>query len=66
MNHCKDCVHYTYGGKYDGAIGQGECRRYPPVMTSSKDVEGLWSYSTDWPVVIEHEWCGEFKSSETA
>ena len=54
----------------------GSCRRYPPVrdmdwsaVIDDEDygIEGAgcdWR-AWEWPVVEAHQWCGEFKGTET-
>lgn len=37
--------------------GTCECRRFPPSVDAS-DVEGI---HTVFPVMLNNEWCGEFK-----
>ena len=66
MSRCVECAYYApaYIHDKDGrhvTLTHGECRRNPPVSTVLKDAEGLWVYSTDWPGVVDGDWCGEFK-----
>lgn len=50
MNKCIEC-------KYEFSVSDiHECRRFPPVV----------SYiMTSFPVIIEDDWCGEFKHKPT-
>ena len=67
MRRCKECIYYApcfapgTGGGGVITLMHGECRLHPPVSTVLKDSEGLWEHSTDWPIVVEGDWCGEFK-----
>lgn len=37
------------------------CRRYPPmVVERNPEGSGLQGASTMWPIVQDHEWCGEY------
>ena len=64
---CKLCLFYKVGV---GALNGGECRRHPPTIhvwthdANYGNGEEIRS-STDWPEVVETEWCGEFKKRET-
>ena len=55
---CKNCRFYAEHLKdeQDG-IEQSECRRYPPTFAESV---------SSFPMVIEHDWCGEFQDRPTA
>ena len=58
---CKLCLFYKTGvGADSQRLHGGECRRHPPtIFTWTHDGEII--SSSDWPKVLETEWCGEFK-----
>jgi hypothetical protein len=55
---CKECRFYD---KYIHLSKRGTCCRYPPVPTG-RDYEG--DLETEWPIVHEDDWCGEFVSKD--
>ena len=64
---CKLCLFYKTGvGADSQRLHGGECRRHPPTIhvwtheANYGNGEEIRS-STDWPQVLETEWCGEFK-----
>ncbi len=50
---CKNCKFYAS----KGSPSDGHCRRYAP-----KTVRYAHSPYIEWPIVKEHDWCGEFIS----
>ena len=66
---CKLCLFYKVSRGTDRlALGGGECRRQPPtihVWTHDGSCGEEIRSTTEWPSVLETEWCGEFKKRET-
>lgn len=55
---CGPCEFFVkYGSPKD--TGDGECRRFPPVLSFPESREAKY------PPVWGHQWCGEFKERET-
>jgi hypothetical protein len=54
LAECARC-HFFYG--HPG--GTGDCHRYPPIFAGSDipNERHRWKH----PMVISHNWCGEFK-----
>lgn len=52
MRSCKTCQFYQFG---DPISEEGECHRNPPKWL--EDGMGVW------PVVVESDWCGEYKQN---
>jgi hypothetical protein len=56
MENCSLCRYYNSSAP---ASGEGECRRYPPSITSARV-----SLAADFPPVSDYEWCGEFRKKD--
>jgi hypothetical protein len=52
MPQCRTCAFY----QAEQADEAGYCRRYPPQFVTDDETIG-WSF----PVVVQDDWCGEFK-----
>lgn len=58
---CKNCKFYEPMGPEKG----GYCQRFPPQAGSSGVIsEDYIEVSYYFPVVVDCEWCGEFKQKE--
>lgn len=56
---CKTCIHGITNDTVPiphGSVVYLRCIRFPPVATES----GGWS----WPLVVDNQYCGEFKKRE--
>jgi len=54
MPRAKICAFCKFFESYGENLAGGQCRRNPPRPGEA---------GKRWPVVEEHEWCGEFKPS---
>ena len=62
---CRLCLFYKVGTSPDSKrLHGGECRRHSPTVHVWTHRDEITS-STEWPQVLETEWCGEFKKRET-
>jgi hypothetical protein len=65
---CRVCGFFSAGAE-GGALGLGECRRWPAVgVASAREVsqplvEELMPRRGEWPYVGAQDWCGEFKEA---
>jgi hypothetical protein len=58
-NICRDCKYWEIinSSGEEGAPTFGKCHRNPPLLLNVQDT----TY-TGFPVIVETEWCGEFKA----
>jgi hypothetical protein len=58
---CRNCVYFSEFSSSDGEK-KGKCRLNPPVFFFDPLKKGMRS---DFPVVKENDWCGQFQSKKT-
>ncbi len=63
---CSDCLYWqriTTAVEEDIIEPQGECHRYPPVLTLvADDAECETDLPWYFPVTLGDQWCGEYRS----
>jgi hypothetical protein len=64
---CKTCKFFDEDTEQDGLVketpdGRGVCLRYPPTVLTPLDSATVTHYApTLYPLVMPHEWCGEWQ-----
>lgn len=59
---CKDCKHWIARINEKEPVPTGYCHGTPPSTFPSSDFQSI---VTQWPITLEHEFCGCFKKRGT-
>lgn len=66
---CETCRYWNHDGREpQHGDTQGDCRRYPPVIVPTFDIDTTGEVSSAWcyhPVTDNGDWCGEWQAKRT-
>jgi hypothetical protein len=54
---CEDCKHWDFIDQ-EGIPEYGKCRRFPPVIKGSRNLNDQFS------VTVKSDWCGEWQERD--
>lgn len=60
---CRECRFYHGSNR----LPEGFCRRFPPsVMIQRNECEDCWEAKSEYPIVRNKDWCGEFRRKKNS